>query len=114
MAGLWQDRFVLLGSGSGSTAARVLADSAVGMLRLLAVGYLDAAYPDEYGLTPAEAARRAREPYVPPVLFHDWVRTAFGVTIPERASEIVTLAPGGQDAPEGDPFALWLDALHGR
>lgn len=117
-AALWCDpedrpRFVHLGSGSGSIWAGVITDDPVAMLRLLAIGYDELCWPDDFETTPAELHARsdfAEGNHQPPRLFQHWVRTRFGVTIPSRASEIVREAPSLDDDAADDPFLLWLRA----
>ena len=120
-AGLWRDgagrqHFVHLGSEGDQPG--VLVGGPVDMLRFLTIGYIEACWPDDFDRTPQEAAAaatRGKPPQVvPPAMFQDWVRDSFGVTIPARASEIVTLAPGAERAGPADPFRQWLDAIPGR
>lgn len=120
MAGLWRDdagqvRFVHLGSGSGSVMMCVLADTPVDMLRLLAIGYVEACWPQDYGLTAAETYDPdvTGEPFTPPLMFQAWVRDTFGVPIPARASEIIKQTASMDDDASDDPFWLWMRALEG-
>lgn len=130
-AGIWRDaagvqRFVHLGSGSGSVMNRVLTDSPVELLRLLAIGYGELCWPEQHELTPAEAFAQeqeeyddedgddedgdgddAEEAYEAPTAFQAFVRDTFGVTIPERASEILGTHPD-DGIPTGDPFQQWV------
>ncbi|TIW18590.1 MAG: SMI1/KNR4 family protein [Mesorhizobium sp.] len=113
-AGLWLDdsgrqRFVHMGSGSGSTLACVLANDAVDLLRFLAIGYEETCWPDLFDLTPedAYAEKYPNEPYRPPFEFRHWVETSFGVQIPKTASEIVGQIAGTDDDYSDDPFWQW-------
>ncbi|RUU12581.1 SMI1/KNR4 family protein [Mesorhizobium sp. USDA-HM6] len=113
-AALWLDdsgwqRFVHMGSGSGSTLACVLANNAVDLLRFLAIGYEETCWPDDFELTPedAYALQDPDNPYRPPLEFRQWVETSFGVKIPKTASEIVGQAAGTDDDHSDDPFWQW-------
>lgn len=114
-AALWLDddgpqRFVHMGSGSGSVMMCVIADSAVDMLRLLAIGYDEICWPDDFGLTAAEVLERdgTEDEYTAPTSFRDWVATTFGVSIPERASEIVKATASMDEESSDDPFWRWI------
>lgn len=114
-AALWLDhdgrqRFVHLGSGSGSTMMCVLCDSPVDMLRLMAIGYDELCWPEHFALTPQQALLENpdAEPYVGPSQFRAYVETTFGVTIPATASGIVKQT-ADMDAPASDdPFWTWI------
>ncbi|MGK3816862.1 hypothetical protein, partial [Enterococcus faecium] len=59
-AALWLDdegkqRFVHMGSGSGSTWMGVICEGAVDMLRLMAIGYDELCWPEHFDITPVEA-----------------------------------------------------------
>jgi hypothetical protein len=110
MAAFWladdgSQKIVHLGSGSGSTMLCVLADDPVDFLRLIAIGYDEICWGEE--LTEPPGANR--EFVVQPnQLFADWVGKTFGVTIPERGSDIVA-DPVSMDAPaSSDPFWQWV------
>lgn len=119
-AGIWRDadgvqHFVHLGSGSGSTMNRVLTSDPVELLRLLAIGYDELCWPETITMTPhevfvAQAEEEDEEPdeddFTVPTEFQEFVRTTFGVTIPERAEEILGDHPDG--IPPGDPFVAWV------
>ncbi|BAQ80361.1 hypothetical protein [Pseudomonas sp. St29] len=58
-AGLWRDdtgqqRMVHLGSGSGSLMLCVLTDTPQDLLRLLAIGYNELCWPEQFERTPQE------------------------------------------------------------
>ena len=121
-AGLWlddtgQQRFVHLGSGSGSVMLSVLTENVDDLLRLLAIGYDELCWPDQFALTPEEVAGEDDDDgdYPPPPrVFRDYVERECGLRIPQRASEIVvsTVIMG---APESDdPFWNWLRLLEDR
>jgi len=111
MAAFWldpsgQQKIVHMGSGSGSTLVCVLAENAVDFLRLLAIGYDEICWPEAFAEPPNADPD---EPYVHPnVPYQDWVRTTFGVDIPEDAAAIVQYSDemGTEDSP--DPFNRWV------
>lgn len=117
-AALWIDdagapHIVHLGSGSGSTMIGVLADDAVDFLRLLAVGYEELCWPDDFNSTPKEiydAQGDPMEPFHEPVNFQRWVSATFGVTIPSTASEIVDKIADMDAEKSDDPFWQWIRA----
>jgi hypothetical protein len=111
-AALWLDpdgnqRIVHLGSGSGSTLTCVLADDAVDFLRLLAIGYDEICWPDDFDRPPCEVRPRV----LPNVAFQNWVTSAFGVDIPKTASAIVKHPANASNTKGGDspdPFWRWV------
>lgn len=115
-AAFWLDdngnqKIVHLGSGSGSTLACVLAEDPVDFLRLLAIGYDEICWPEEFSKPPNFDASRKR-PHLPPNLeYRNWVTTAFGVTIPLVAAEIVKHPAEMGDTKSPDPFWQWLRKL---
>jgi hypothetical protein len=117
-AGIWMDdngvqRFVHLGSGSGSTLSCVLADNAIDFLRLLAIGYEEICWPEVFAFTAEDAyANEHRRdervvPYRAPVEFRHWVESTFHVTVPRTASEIVTRVTDMDASLSDDPFWQW-------
>ena len=123
-AGIWMDdtgvqRFVHLGSGSGSTLSCVLADNAVDFLRLLAIGYEELCWPEVFALTPEDAyanEHRGDQPvvsYRPPFEFRQWVASTFHVIVPRTASEIVTRVSDMDAAFSDDPFWQWARKVAG-
>jgi hypothetical protein len=92
----------------------VITDDAVQFLRFLAIGYLDACWPEEHRLRPVEAygacwgGDAEAPPFDPPLNFQRWLSQAFGVVIPETASEVVETAPGMDDEASADPFWAWV------
>jgi hypothetical protein len=116
-ASLWIDdegkqRFVHLGSGSGSTMLCVLTDSPVDMLRLIAIGYDELCWPENFTATPEEARGfDDDEDYVAPLDFRSFVEASFGVKVPGMASEIVGSTASLLDKSSDDPFWRWKNSF---
>ena len=103
-----RQRIVVLGSGSGSVLACVLADDPVDFLRLIAIGYPDVCWADEWTQPPVQDHDDwplVNEPY------RSWLTTTFGVTVPETASEVVPHAAEHGDTDTDDDFTRWLNDL---
>lgn len=114
MAAFWLDddgrqSIVHLGSGSGSVLACVLADDPVDFLRLVAIGYDELCWDEEFDRTPAEAAKRSGMVIEPNIPFQKWVRETFGVSIPKKASSIVKQRAHIGDKGSADRFNRWLE-----
>jgi hypothetical protein len=110
MAAFWladdgSQKIVHLGSGSGSTTVCVLADGAVDFLRLIAIGYDEICWGDQFAAPPNVGGGFIVEPNR---AFADWVSAAFAVSIPERGSEIVKHVATMQDDASPDPFWRWV------
>ncbi len=110
MAAFWladdgSQKIVHLGSGSGSATLCILANEPVDFLRLLAIGYDEICWGDEY----FEPPNANREFIVGPNLaYRDWVEGTFHVTIPTRAVEIVRHPASMDDKYSEDPFWQWV------
>ena len=102
-------KIVHLGSGSGSTLCCVLSDNAVDFLRLIAIGYDEICWGEDYSKTPNEA----RDDFTikPNKDFQNWVVDTFKVTIPERANEIVKKPSFMGDENPEDEFAIWVNQM---
>ena len=112
-AALWLDdngrqRIVVLGSGSGSTLTCVLTDDPVDFLRLVAIGYQELAFPEQWTARPQ--AEHSWTPVNGP--YRDWLTNTFGVVAPETASELVPRPAEMDDQDSDDAFARWLNRLH--
>ncbi|WP_242208993.1 MULTISPECIES: hypothetical protein [unclassified Pseudomonas] len=115
-AGLWldasgQQRFVHLGSGSGSTMLCVLTDTIEDLLRLLAIGYDELCWPEQFQLTPDEVREKeyAEDDYPPPpFLLRSHVERTLGLSIPARAAELVRGTECMDVSESNDPFWNWL------
>lgn len=108
VAALWigvdgRTRFVHLGSGSGSLLTCVLAEDALDFVRLLAIGYDELCWPEDFESPPDEPERTA--------LLRNWVQREFGVSVPRTASEIVRTPAelGDKDTP--DAFCRLVNRL---
>jgi hypothetical protein len=110
MAAFWLDdqgaqQIVHLGSGSGSTLLCVLASDPVDFLRLLAIGYDEICWNDEFAFPPNYKSDFKVQPHID---FQRWVSETFAVSIPATATEIVKYPNEmGDDNPE-DEFAKWV------
>jgi hypothetical protein len=103
-------RIVHLGSGSGSLLTCVLADNGLDFLRLLAIGYEEICWNEEFAAPP-----RPWEPDGDTVNgpYRYWLRSTFGVTIPATALEIVRQPSEMGDTATTDPFCRWVNQLTG-
>lgn len=115
-AGLWLDdqghqRIVHLGSGSGSVMLCVLNENVEDLIRMLAIGYNEHCWPEEFTQTPSELREQqyADDDYpTPPQALRDFVERTLGFSIPSRAAELVP-STTSMDAQESiDPFWNWL------
>src|SRR5262245_50809638 len=116
-AAFWLDddgnqKIVHLGSGSGSIMTGVWVQSPLDLMRLLAIGYSDLCWPEDYDVTPIEAVEEPSR-FLAPVEYQKWLAATFGVSIPVRANEIVG-AMSKISEPSEDPFCRWLASLEER
>ncbi|MGF6183867.1 hypothetical protein ABIB42_004925 [Massilia sp. UYP32] len=120
-AGLWRDddgqqRIVHLGSGSGSVMLCVLAENMEDLLRLLAIGYDELCWPDQFQQTPDEVREEEDEENdypPPPQLFRHYLEGILGLSIPTRASDIFLNTVSMDESESNDPFWNWLRLLNG-
>jgi len=121
-AGLWRDdtgqqRMVHLGSGSGSLMLCVLTDTPQDLLRLLAIGYNELCWPEQFQLTPEELREKeyGDDSYPPPpLLLRAHVERILGLSIPARASEVVHDTESMDALESNDPFWNWLKQVGGE
>ncbi|WP_157201762.1 hypothetical protein [Massilia sp. Root335] len=119
-AGLWRDdngqqRIVHLGSGSGSVMLCVLAENIEDLLRLLAIGYDEHCWPDQFELTPDEVREDEYDDDdypPPPQLFQNYVKNILGLSIPARGSEVVGKTVSMDESESDDDFWNWLKRLN--
>jgi hypothetical protein len=112
MAALWLNNegktvIVHIGSGSGSTLNCVLAEDAVDFLRLLAIGYDEICWDEDYKFTPSELKPDLK----PNIAFQNWVKSTFNTSIPQRAIEIVKNPPRIDDEKSDDSFWNWYSSI---
>lgn len=98
-------KIVHMGSGSGSTLTCVLAENALDFIRLLAIGYDEICWDENYPFPPMECDPE----FVvkPNIEFQNWVKTTFNVEIPETAMEIVKHPTSMDDENSEDEFFNW-------
>jgi len=126
-AAFWLDdegeqQLVHLGSGSGSTLVCTLASSPLDFLRLLAIGYDEICWPEQFakepnsGLDPAVSEKDWEGvPFIHPnEKFQRWVCEHFKTTIPKNALEIIAHPSEMGDANSQDPFWKWVNEHAGE
>ncbi|HEX2838496.1 MAG TPA: hypothetical protein VHN77_10250 [Phycisphaerales bacterium] len=115
MGAFWLDddgmqRIVQMGSGSGSTSVCILAEDPIDFLRLLAIGYDEICWSDDWSLTPQEAAMQAGGDFSGlNDEYNDWLMRTFAVSIPERGTEIVRHPSEMHEANTEDRFCQWVN-----
>ena len=102
-----ETKIVHMGSGSGSILTCVLADKAVDFLRLLAIGYDEICWDEDYPYPPNESPN-SEVIIKPNVDFQNWVTKTFDVTIPKTALDIVKCPARMDDESSEDPFFNWI------
>ncbi|QHJ10945.1 hypothetical protein FX988_01167 [Paraglaciecola mesophila] len=118
VAAFWLDdkreqKIVHIGSGSGSVLACVLAETAVDFLRLLAIGYDEICWNDDFDKTPEQSFEENEFKVEPNVLFQQWVVNEFDTSIPITALDIVKYPAEFGDENSEDEFCKWLDRHSG-
>lgn len=98
-------KIVHMGSGSGSTLNCVLADNAVDFIRLLAIGYDEICWDENYPFPPNETDSEFI--VKPNIKFQNWVKDTFKVEIPKTAMEIVKHPTSMDDKNSEDEFFNW-------
>lgn len=96
---------VHMGSGSGSLLSCVLAENAVDFLRLIAIGYDEICWDEEFPYPPSQNEEFLVKPNLE---FQKWVKETFQVDIPETALEIVKNPTGMDDDESEDEFFNWF------
>ncbi len=100
-------KIVHLGSGSGSTLVCVLADNFVDFLRLIAIGYDEICWDENFPFPPNH---NPDELIIQPNLkFQEWVKHTFDVDIPKTALEIVKHPSNMGDEHSEDEFYNWCE-----
>ena len=107
---LWLDdegrtQIVHIGSGSGSMMTCILVKNALDFLRLLAIGYDEICWDEDY---PFPANSNKDNTFVHPnTQYQEWVQNTFHTTIPKIGLEVVT-PHNMNDEPITDPFLKWF------
>jgi hypothetical protein len=113
MAALWRapdgrSLIVHLGSGSGSLLTCVLGRDAVDFLRLIAIGYDEICWNEDWPEPPQpEPEHPVNEPY------RRWVETTFRTTIPTTALGIVPHPAEMGDEDTDDLWCQWVNSATG-
>lgn len=107
---LWLDdegrtQIVHIGSGSGSMMTCILVKNALDFLRLLAIGYDEICWDEDY---PLPANSNKDNTFVHPnIQYQEWVQNTFHTTIPAIGLEVVTPHSMDDEATD-DPFLKWF------
>ena len=107
---LWLDdeghtQIVHIGSGSGSMMTCILVKNALEFLRLLAIGYDEICWDEDYPLPPN--SNKDNTFVYPNTQYQEWVQNTFHTTIPKIGLEVVT-PHNMNDEPITDPFLKWF------
>jgi hypothetical protein len=86
----------------------VLADNPVDFLRLLAIGYDEICWNQEFSSPPNANFVDGACFVHPNVKYQQWVRDTFSVNIPTTASEIVRYPSEIENLESNDPFFQWV------
>ncbi|WP_394391227.1 hypothetical protein [Shewanella woodyi] len=98
-------RIVHIGSGSGSDMICVLASEPIDFIKLLAIGYEEICWGEEYENSPSNSAEMNRD-------FKEWVKESFNVSVPSKGSELIQSPAVMWDLESRDPFCRWLSKLN--
>ena len=95
-----------MGSGSGSTMTCVLAHSGLDFLRLLAIGYDEICWDEDFSAPPNS------DDFIvhPNLKFQQWLKDTFKTMIPQTALELVTPAHLDDENPS-DEFLIWVNRV---
>ena len=107
---LWLDdegrtQIVHIGSGSGSMMTCILVKNPLDFLRLLAIGYDEICWDEDYPLPPN--SNKDNTFVYPNTQYQEWVQNTFHTTIPKIGLEVVT-PHNMNDEPITDPFLKWF------
>ena len=113
MCALWlgdagETKIVHMGSGSGSMMTCILAHSGLDFLRLIAIGYDEICWDEDFSAPP----NSENDDFIvhPNVKFQQWVTQTFKTTIPQTALELVTPAHLDDENPS-DEFLIWVNRV---
>ena len=107
---LWLDdeghtQIVHIGSGSGSMMTCILVKNALDFLRLLAIGYDEICWDEDYPFPPN--SNKDNTFVYPNTQYQEWVQNTFHTTIPKIGLEVAN--PHSMcDEPITDPFLRWF------
>ena len=107
---LWLDdeghtQIVHIGSGSGSMMTCILVKNALDFLRLLAIGYDEICWDEDYPFSPN--SNKDNTFVHPNTQYQEWVQNTFHTTIPKIGLEVAN--PHSMcDEPITDPFLKWF------
>ena len=107
---LWLDdeghtQIVHIGSGSGSMMTCILVKNALDFLRLLAIGYDEICWDEDYPFPPN--SNKDNTFVYPNTQYQEWVQNTFHTTIPKIGLEVAT-PHNMNDEPITDPFLKWF------
>ena len=107
---LWIDdeghtQIVHIGSGSGSMMTCILVKNALDFLRLLAIGYDEICWDEDYPFPPN--SNKDNTFVHPNTQYQEWVQNTFHTTIPKIGLEVAT-PHNMNDEPITDPFLKWF------
>ena len=107
---LWLDdegrtQIVHIGSGSGSVMTCILVKNALDFLRLLAIGYDEICWNEEYSSLPN--SNKDNTFVYPNTQYQEWVQNTFHTTIPKIGLEVAT-PHSMDDEPVTDLFLKWF------
>ena len=107
---LWLDdeghtQIVHIGSGSGSMMTCILVKNALDFLRLLAIGYDEICWDEEYSSPPN--SNKDNTFVHPNTQYQEWVQNTFHTTIPKIGLEVAT-PHSMDDEPVTDLFLKWF------
>lgn len=100
-------KIIHMGSGSGSMLSCVLADNALDFLRLIAIGYDEICWDEDFSYPPNENPD-ADTIVKPNLKFQNWVTQTFGTQIPRTALEVVKHPANMDDKSSEDAFFNWM------
>ena len=98
-------QIVHIGSGSGSMMTCILVKNALDFLRLLAIGYDEICWDEDYPLPPN--SNKDNTFVYPNTQYQEWVQNTFHTTIPKIGLEVAT-PHNMNDEPITDPFLKWF------
>lgn len=94
-----------MGGGSGSIAMCIIAENAIDFMRLLAIGYDEICWLENFPFPPNYLDPEFK--VKPNEAFQQWVIDTFNVIIPETGAEIVKNPAEMGDAASEDRFNRW-------